>query len=149
MPPFHRSKIPLKNSPLPLPFTLHLKTPTLTAWGTSVLKRLRQKISSMYVQYFSFKYTKNVAYLRLFENTTRFLNIFSYSLHSASCFDFVLTTLRFRLVTQTLSSWRTRPFFVLQTYVFARKSYICKIFSELKRLLYSTKLEGIVCFSSF
>ena len=28
MPPFHWSKIPQKNSPLPLPFTLHLKTPT-------------------------------------------------------------------------------------------------------------------------
>ena len=28
MAPFHWSKIPQKNSPLPLPFTLHLKTPT-------------------------------------------------------------------------------------------------------------------------
>ena len=28
MPPFHWSDIPQKNSPLPLPFTLHLKTPT-------------------------------------------------------------------------------------------------------------------------
>ena len=28
VPPFHWSKIPQKNSPLPLPFALHLKTPT-------------------------------------------------------------------------------------------------------------------------
>ena len=28
MAPFHWSKIPQKNSPLPLPFALHLKTPT-------------------------------------------------------------------------------------------------------------------------
>ena len=29
MAPFHLSKIPQKNSPLPLPFTLHLKSPSL------------------------------------------------------------------------------------------------------------------------
>ena len=33
MAPFHWSKIPQKNSPLPLPFTLHLKTPTLVVKG--------------------------------------------------------------------------------------------------------------------
>ena len=37
MPPFHWSKIPQKNSPLPLPFTLHLKTPTLLLFSDNTL----------------------------------------------------------------------------------------------------------------